>query len=170
MVTIRKITTTLCLLMLATYYSCVPTQEVREAAKTMPESYNNTVADTLNSAKIQWNEFFSDEKLRHLIQEALTNNQELHIVLQQIAMAKNEIQARKGEYLPFVNFQAGADLEKVGKHTRNGSVEEQLTIDEDKFPDPLSNYSVGITASWELDVWKKLRNSKKVAVMEYLAL
>ncbi|MES2502005.1 MAG: TolC family protein, partial [Pseudomonadota bacterium] len=82
----------------------------------------------------------------------------------------NEIQARKGEYLPFVNFGAGADVEKVGRYTRNGAVEESLEIKEGKaFPDPLSNYQFGLYSSWELDVWKKLRNATKVAATEYMA-
>jgi outer membrane protein TolC len=33
----------------------------------------------------------------------------------------------------------------------------------------LNNFRVGISASWELDIWKKLRNGKKAAVLEYLA-
>jgi NodT family efflux transporter outer membrane factor (OMF) lipoprotein len=49
-------------------------------------------------------------------------------------------------------------------------VEEQLEIKEGKaFPDPLANYQFGLFSSWELDVWKKLRNATKVANMEYLA-
>ena len=85
-------------------------------------------------------------------------------------MAKNEVKARKGEYLPSVNLQAGAELEKVGKYTRNGAVEEHLDIKEgEEFPEPLSNFGIGAYASWEVDVWKKLRNSKKAAVFEYLS-
>jgi multidrug efflux system outer membrane protein len=71
--------------------------------------------------------------------------------------------------LPFVNYYAGADVEKVGKHTRNGSVEELLTIDGENSLESLANYSLGLSAFWELDVWKKLRNGKKTAVLEYLS-
>src|SRR6185369_11044852 len=38
-----------------------------------------------------------------------------------------------------------------------------------KFPDPLPNYILGLNASWEIDVWKKLRNAKKTAVYRYLS-
>jgi NodT family efflux transporter outer membrane factor (OMF) lipoprotein len=49
-------------------------------------------------------------------------------------------------------------------------VEENLDIREGKeFPDPLTDYSLGLSASWELDVWKKLRNAKKAAIFEYLS-
>lgn len=151
-------------------HSCVPTKKVRSAKKTMPNQFEKIQKDTLNSASISWKEFFADEKLNALIDSALANNQELNIMLQQIEVAKNEIQVRKGEYLPFISYKAGAELEKASKFTRNGAVEENLPIhEEEAFPDPLPNYTIGLNVSWEIDIWKKLRNSKKMAVMEYLS-
>tara|TARA_R110002111_G_scaffold132152_1_gene197739 strand:- start:2159 stop:3601 length:1443 start_codon:yes stop_codon:yes gene_type:complete len=153
------------------FYSCVPTQKaIKEENKVMPEHYQNNATDTVNSTTVKWKDFFSDPKLIDLIDKALANNQELNIMLQQIVRANNEIKVRKGEYLPFVNIYAGAEVEKVGEFTRNGAVEQHLNIREDEeFPEPLTNFSVGISASWELDVWKKLRNGKKAAVLEYLS-
>ncbi len=156
--------------LVALIHSCVPTKQVREANIVVPEGYQKQSTDSLNSGAVPWKDFFSDQYLKTLIDTALVKNQELNIVLQQIAVAKNEIRARKGEYLPFVNFQAGAEIEKVGEFTRKGAVEASLPIrNREAFSDPLPNYSAGLFASWELDVWKKLRNSKKAAVMEYLA-
>lgn len=159
-----------CGLFLLLLHSCVPTRQIREANTSLLNAYKAQTTDTLTSAAVSWDDFFLDPNLKILVEKALENNQELHIFLQQIAVANNEIQVRKGEYVPFVNFQAGAEVEKVGAFTRNGAVEENLTIKENEgFPDPLPNYSAGLFASWELDVWKKLRNSKKASVMEYLA-
>ncbi len=157
-------------LLLTFFVSCVPSREIREANRQLPGAYGDQPGDTLNSATVNWGAFFSDAKLRTLIDSALVRNQELNIMMQQVDVAQNEIRARKGEYLPFVGVQAGAEVEKVGRYTRNGSVEEQLTIHEgEEFPDPLPNYRAGIVATWEVDIWKKLRNSKKAAVYEYLA-
>jgi len=50
--------------------------------------------------------------LSALIDTALHNNQELNITLQEIEISQNEISARKGEYLPFVNLGGGAGVEK----------------------------------------------------------
>lgn len=158
------------ILLILLVQSCVPTQKVREANNSLPMQYANSKKDSLNSADISWKKFFNEPELCALIDKALVNNQELNIFLQQIAIAKNEIKARKGEYLPFVNYKAGADIEKVGEYTRKGAVEKQLSIKEGKaFPDPLTNYSAGLYATWELDIWKKLRNAKKAAIMDYLA-
>lgn len=150
----------------------IPFLTTKKADTSLPASYANTAqnAETTNSANVNWKEFFEDQNLSSLIDIAIVNNKEVNILAQRINIAKNEIQARKGEYLPFVNFGAGADVEKVGRYTRNGAVEESLEIKEGKaFPDPLSNYQFGLYSSWELDVWKKLRNATKVAATEYMA-
>lgn len=158
------------LLAVLSLYSCVPARQMKTENKAVPDTYQNQSADTLNSADVKWKDYFSDPHLSALIDSALVNNQELNIMLQQVDMAKNEIKARKGEYLPFVSAFGGAEVEKVGKYTRNGAVEGGLDIAEDKkFPEPLPNYAVGLDVSWELDVWKKLRNAKKASVFEYLA-
>ena len=152
-------------------YSCVPTRNIREENSSLPENYQEFQnQDSLNTANINWREFFSDPQLVALIDTALVNNQELNIMLQQVSMAKNEIQARKGEYLPSVNIQAAAEVEKVGRYTSQGANDANTDIRlEEEFPEPLPGYSVGAFATWEIDVWKKLRNSKKAAVMEYLS-
>jgi len=158
------------ILTMVSIVSCVPTRNVREENKTVPEQYKNKIKDSANTASIQWKDFFTDLNLVSLIDTALVNNQELNIMLQKIEITKNEIQVKKGEYLPFVNAFAGAEVEKVGEYTRNGTVEKHLDIkEEEEFPEPLTNFNAGLTASWELDVWKKLRNGKKAAVLEYLA-
>lgn len=150
--------------------SCVPVKMVREADRSVPFQYENQPNDSLNIVDVNWKEFFSDENLVALIDTALVKNQELNIMTQQLSIAENEIQAKKGEYLPFVDFYAGAGVEKVGEYTRNGAVEKNLNIYEnEKFLEPLSNYTVGVSTSWELDIWKKLRNGKKAAVLEFLA-
>lgn len=150
--------------------SCgIPDITKKVAKNDLPTSYNNS-KDTLNSSQLSYKEFFNDENLTRLIDSALVNNQELNILLQKIGIANNEVLLRGGEYMPFVKLGAGIDAEKVGDYTRNGAVEENLNIKEDtKFPKPLANYQFGLYSTWELDVWSKLRNAEKVAVMEYLA-
>ena len=158
------------LLNVGMFYSCVPTKELKQENKNLPSQYAQQSTDSTNSAIVQWKDFFMDDNLIKLIDTALVNNQELNIMLKQIDVAQNEVKARKGEYLPFITYGAGAEVEKVGEYTRNGAVEKNLEIkDGEEFPEPLTDYSAGIFASWELDIWKKLRNSKKAAVLEYLS-
>ncbi len=165
-----KITNSLVVMVLL-LASCVPAlKTATNPIASLPQDFGAPQSDTLSLAQIQWKNYFKDPNLNALIEEALQNNQELNIVLQEIQMSQNEVKARKGEYLPFVGLRAGAAVDRVGQYTRLGAVEENLNIMEDKpFPKPFSDYMAGAVASWELDVWKKLRNAKKAAVLRYLA-
>lgn len=138
--------------------------------KSVPQNYNNSSADTINTAKTKWKEFFKDPALSVLIDSALNKNQELNIVLQEVQIAKNEIRARRGAFLPFMNAGLGAGSEKVGRYTSQGASDANNQIKPGKaFPDPLQNFEFGANISWEIDIWKKLRNSKKSALHSYLA-
>jgi NodT family efflux transporter outer membrane factor (OMF) lipoprotein len=148
----------------------LPTNLVHQNVnKSIPATYSG-LNDTVNSAKLTRRVFFTDPYLIALIDTALQINQELAIMLQEINISKNEVRARKGEYLPFVGVQGGAGIEKVGKYSRPGAVEQNLEVAPGKkFPEPLPDLGIGAFASWELDIWKKLRNSKKAAMMRYLS-
>lgn len=148
----------------------IPLLSTKKAEIQLPEHYNQQSQVSENAVNANWQEFFDDTRLLDLINQAIVNNKEVNILMQRISIAANEVEARKGEYKPFVNFGAGAELGKVGEFTRNGAVEKNLEIKEGKaFPDPLANYQFGLFSTWELDVWKKLRIATKVASMEYLA-
>jgi NodT family efflux transporter outer membrane factor (OMF) lipoprotein len=152
-------------------WSCsVPKQTVMEVNKVTPQNYSSKFIDSINVADINWKDYFKDPYLISLIDTALSNNQELNIVLQEIAIGKNEILEKEGEYMPFVNLGVGIGAEKPGRYTRDGAVEHELKIESDKeFPEPLGDFLIGATASWEIDIWKKLRNAKSSAELRFLA-
>ncbi len=150
--------------------ACVVPRVVQKTEnRSVPASYNSS-KDTLNTAKTKWNNFFTDPNLVALIDTALKNNQELNITLQEITIAKNEARARKGAYLPFIGVGAGAGVEKVGRYTSQGASDATNDImPGKKFPEPLPGFIIGATASWEVDIWRKLRNDRKSAIYRYLA-
>lgn len=149
--------------------SCVPSMKLKTENKTVPDKYADAT-DSTNSAQLKWNDFFTDPNLVSLIDTALKNNQELNIMKMEIDIANNEVRARKGEYLPSVNLGAGAGIEKVGKYTSQGVSDEADEYEPGKHvPEHLQDYMFGFFASWEIDIWKKLRNKKQAAVYRYLA-
>ncbi|MDX6191239.1 TolC family protein [Flavobacterium sp. FlaQc-52] len=151
--------------------SCKAPQATAETSnkKIVPEAYTNS-KDTINTATIPWRDFFKDQNLVQLIDTALKNNQELMITLQEIEIAKNDVRIKKGAYLPTVGVRAGAGVEKVGRYTSQGAGDATTEIKPGKeTPDPLGDFVVAAYANWEVDIWKKLRNSKKAAVSRYLS-
>ncbi|SHJ68907.1 efflux transporter, outer membrane factor (OMF) lipoprotein, NodT family [Hymenobacter daecheongensis DSM 21074] len=152
-----------------------PELVVKNESRSTPASYATataaaTPADSASAARRPWQQFFSDPDLQILIGSALQHNQELNITLQEIEIARNEVRIRQGEYLPFVSLGARTDVEKVGRYTLQGATEENVEIQEGRHtPDPLTNFQLGAFASWEVDIWHKLRNARKAAAMRYLA-
>lgn len=148
-----------------------PALTQRTANKTVPAAYSDLAQqDTLNSGKVKWKDYFKDEYLSALIDTALVNNQELNIALQEIEISRNEIRARKGEYLPFLGVKGAAGVDKVGRYTNIGAMEANTEIKPGKeMPEPLQDYRAGLYATWEIDIWNKLHNAKKAAVSKYLS-
>ncbi len=151
--------------------ACAPKLSQREENRKVPANYNSLqVTDSLNSARISWKDFFTDPNLSALIDSALVNNQELNITLQEINVAKAEVRTRKGDYLPFVGVNAGAGVDKVGRYTRDGAVEANENIKPGTdFPEPLPDFMIAANASWEIDIWRKLRNARDAANARYLS-
>lgn len=160
-----------CALLFST--GCIPSlaqNQPREPKTTTPASYAGAqvAADTStqgpSASKQSWREFFTDPNLKALIDAALKNNQELNIRLQEIIVAQSEVMSRQGEYLPRLNAQIGAGIEKVGEYTSQGKADKANHV-----PENLQHYGVGFAASWEVDIWGKLRNGAKAASLRYLS-
>lgn len=152
------------------YAACgIPELTGKTTERQPPASFSG-VQDSVSTASLRWKEFFADPALTALIDTALLHNQELNITLQEIDIARNEVRARKGEYLPSVGLRVGAGAEKVGRYTSQGANDANTDIKEGKeMPEPLGDFLVGAYATWEVDVWHKLRNAKKAAATRYLA-
>lgn len=158
--------------LLLTFVGCKTPQMAQKAENTnVPAAYNSTaVQDTVNTGKVKWKNYFTDKYLAALIDTALVNNQELNITLQEIEISRNEVRARKGEYLPFIGLKGSAGFDKVGRYTNIGAMEANTEIKPGKeMPEPLQDYAIGAYATWEIDIWNKLHNAKKAAVSKYLS-
>ncbi|HEY5139627.1 MAG TPA: TolC family protein, partial [Methylococcales bacterium] len=148
----------------------IPQLTIKNEDTHLPDRFKPGLSEQENTAKVKWKDFFEDPNLLRLIDTAVANNKEVNMMMQRISVAQNEIQARKGAYLPFVNFGAGAGGEKPGDYTPEGAVENNLLLPNGQaFPTFVGDYQFGLFSTWEIDVWKKLRNAKQVAVLEYMA-
>ncbi len=158
---------TLVALLIASMASgCIPSPPggtARDPNREVPDSYGG-LTDTRNSGLIVWSEFFTDPNLTALIETALQNNQELNLVVQETLIANSEVMARRGEYLPRLGFGLGAGVEHVGAFTSQGQNDEQAGVDP-----TLQDYEFGLYASWEIDVWGRLRDLADAAAYRYLS-
>lgn len=146
----------------------IPCLREADPGPMLPETFNGR-ATSDNSAELWIPEFFNDPVLTGLIDEALVGNQQLKILAEDIQIANNEILARKGAYFPFFNLKAGAGLNKFSSYTLTGADNVQdITPRGGGYPNPLPNFLIGTEVSWEVDIWRKLRNARDAAALRYL--
>lgn len=159
-------TATFLALMITIGTGCVPRPPMgaaRPPNRSLPDTFAGQ-SDTRSSGMIPWRDFFEDAQLVALVEAALQHNQELNLAIQETVVANAEIMARRGEYLPKVGFGLGAGVERVGKFTSPGQSDERSGIGP-----ALQKYEPGLYASWEIDVWGRLRNLANAASHRYLA-
>lgn len=109
-------------------------------------------ADTTSIASIPWNDFFKDPCLIALIDEGLDNSFDLQAAIQRISEAQAYYKQSRLAFFPDLNFRANAGLNRLSENTASGAPLQGNGV---------QNYEIGLGASWEIDIWGKLRHAKK---------
>lgn len=144
----------------------------KESAK-IPDQFGKIAANKSDSLFVL-SSFFKDAKLREIIQEAMTNNFDVMIALQHLNMAQSQVIGFRGNLFPKLDLMISSGQRRFGKYTMDGvgNFDTQFSpnITQDQIiPEHLPDYYAGVFMSWEADIWGKLRNRKKAAVMRYLS-
>jgi len=123
-----------------------------------------SIADT------HWRQYFPDTLLLKLIDTAIANNIDLQMALQRIEVSRSSVKLANGALLPKVDLNIGAGIRKFGLYTMDGAGNASTEITPGQIvPEHLPDYYVGLQASWEVDIWGKLRNQRKSAAAQYLS-
>ena len=146
---------------------CSLAPEHRRPASPVPSEWprgaaykdEKTVTGVPKAAEFKWQEFFTDDKFRQVVELALNNNRDLRIAVFNVERARALYGVQRAELLPTVNAVGAGSKERVPADlSSNGSV----TIKE--------RYSVDLgISSWEIDFFGRIRNLKDRALEEYLA-
>lgn len=135
----------------------------------LPQVFEPLQTDSATVADINWRAFFEDEKLLALIDTALQNHFDLHIALQRIETARLQAGLAKNQLLPAVDAHLSVGSTRYGHYTEDYAGNSETELNGAMLPNPIQDYFIGFTTSWEIDIWGKLRNSRKAAVANYLA-
>jgi multidrug efflux system outer membrane protein len=123
---------------------------------------DQTSADSTTIANMPWQTVFKDEKLNALIQKGLDQNLNLKNAIENIVQARASLRQSKLAYYPTLNLDATATHTKqseAGLNFPTGININTLT----------TTYKLGLSTSWEADIWGKLSSSKRAALATYLS-
>ncbi len=113
--------------------------------------------DTTSIGTKKWSEIFSDQYLPLLIREGLLNNPDLRIAAQKVVESEAYFSQSKAASLPLIS------AAENGNYTRNPDILYPTG------PAEVRTWQVGAEASWELDIWGKIRSSKRAAYANLLS-
>ncbi|MDR2955861.1 MAG: efflux transporter outer membrane subunit [Prevotella sp.] len=107
--------------------------------------------DTTTIANIPWKEYFTDPVLQALIDEGLNNNYDMRIVAERIKQAEAALGMARAAYFPSLALAGNFTHTRFSNGARG----------KDVLGYHANEYMVGLTASWEIDVWGKLNRQSK---------
>jgi len=125
---------------------------------------NGEVKDTTTIASISWQEYFSDAFLQAYIEEALNNNFDMLIATERIKQAEAALGMARAAYFPDIAISGQVD------QTRLSSTDPLTGMPKDKknLGYHKESYSLGLVASWELDIWGKMNRQSKAKYAQML--
>jgi len=155
---------------IAALAGCAPSSAaLGVGAVQLPQAFDGASSGP-SAAQTDWRAFFGDEILVGLLAEALSNNLDLRIALQRLEVARANVRGSTGALLPEIAAVAGASGTRFARYTLDGSGAATTDITPGRItPNPVADLAFGLHASWELDIWGKLRSLKGAARAKYLA-
>jgi multidrug efflux system outer membrane protein len=123
-----------------------------------PQSFRYESKEVAETANTEWWKQFNDPVLDQLIAEALANNKSVKIAAFNVAQAAGILMTTRSGFYPQVGYGASASRQRLSE---NGLIVPNQN--------PYASYSVLGGASWELDLWGRIRRLSESAQASLLA-
>lgn len=138
--------------------SCRVTKPYRQAEAVADSKLyrDSTSTDTTTMADLPWTQLFTDPHLQALIREGIANNLDLKIASARMDAAAANLRQSKQAFLPSVSGTASVTQQKVAASQGGNFITANRT------------YQLYASASWEVDVWGKLRSTKRAYMAAFL--
>ncbi|MCL2040954.1 MAG: TolC family protein [Bacteroidales bacterium] len=138
--------------------SCMVGKKYQPPQPAVPDSYRTAEVQPDTTALPDWWILFDDPVLNALIRNALSNNPDMLIAASRIEEARLMLGNAKASLLPSLSYNVNAAVSDVGIDAQRVGA----SIDGNVFKGYGMMY-------WEIDLWGKIRRSKKAALAEFLA-
>ena len=111
------------------------------------------------AADLKWRDFFTDERLQKVIQQALDNNRDLRLAALNVERAQGMYGIQRGDLFPSINADGGRTRQR-----------RSADLIEPGQPRIVDQYGTDLGfAAWELDFFGRIRSLSDQALEEYLA-
>ena len=126
-----------------------------------PAAFQHEPKDAAATADTLWWQQFQDPVLDQLITEALAHNTNVQIAAANVEQAAAFLTQTRSQLFPAIGYGAGAQRER----TREPAFASLIP----NYPNPASAYQAALQASWEIDLWGRIRRQSEAAYANVLA-
>ncbi|SCY17105.1 efflux transporter, outer membrane factor (OMF) lipoprotein, NodT family [Nonlabens sp. Hel1_33_55] len=151
-------------------HSCLITKNYQKPELDVPVVYRDfKEVDSTSMASVPYELFFKDILLLGYIDEALINNYDLRLSLQNVYRSQALYQQGRAGYLPTLNVDATvtssdfSDNSFQGQQARQGNQSSNGNI-----PSRIEQYDLTGTLDWEVDLWGGITSNKRATAAAYL--
>ena len=121
-------------------------------------AYRGKGGAALPAADTGWRDFMRDARLQQLVETALANNRDLRVAMLNVEQVRAQYRIQHAALYP----QLGAFADVSRSHTPAG-------IEASGHAITTQTYEVGVSASWEIDLFGRLRSLSDAALQQYFA-
>jgi multidrug efflux system outer membrane protein len=138
---------------------CAVGPNYKRPAVNAPDTFRGETQVSTNSfANLQWWEVFHDDTLQTLIRAALTNNYDLRIAVTRVEQARALAAQARSQFAPQLNYAATAGKGRNVAGNTPSPTGVSSTV-----------FAADANASWEIDLWGRIRRLNESARSQFLA-
>ena len=127
-----------------------------------PGAFRFEAKDAADTANTEWWKQFGDPVLDNLVAEALAHNLNIRIAVANVEQAAGVLTQTRSGMFPQVGYSGAAGR---ARSTEEGATPEITRL----IANPVSSYQALLSASWEIDLWGRIRRLSESARANLLA-
>lgn len=123
-----------------------------------PDAFMYSEEEAIETANIEWWKQFDDPVLNDLVAEALANNKNIRIAAANVEQAAAALMQIRSPLFPQIGYYGEGERQRINKSIGPISVN-----------NPQNSFQTALSASWELDLWGRVRRLAESAQADLLA-
>lgn len=143
--------------------SCSAGRNYKRPDLAAPAAFSGGDVSDSSIAVQSWKSFFPDTTLQRLIGQSLEHNFDLLLAIRRMEASQSYAKQAKLAWLPAFNANASAAINYPSENSLNG-----ISLQNFLGTNHVEDFTLGVSASWELDIWGKIRRQKQAALADYL--
>jgi len=148
-----------CAIALSVLCGCAVGPNYQRPELVTPPTFRDAPEQQASIADLPWWEVFKDDTLQSLVRESLDANRDLATAVANMERSRDVAAVQRGELFPQVGY---VGIASRGHVASLGALDTQATTTQ-------SFYAGVLNASWEVDVWGRIRRATEASKAEMLA-